>query len=135
MPETAFIHVPVNCLLLVLAALREAGQIEAAQQLTEASRHYLDRDANTNRLEWLRRARQHYEDEDIEFDADATVNETDDEGAFVLGWVWVTSPSQAGGECCHRDVIIADDAESSSSTHHECAAEPEAGHPDDWAPP
>ncbi len=136
MSESAFINVPVNCLPVVLSALRKAGQVEAAQQATEASRHYLDPDANASRLGWLRWARQEYEAEDIEFDDDATVSETDDDGAFVLGWVWVTAPRHAGCECCHCDEVIAGEADGTStphgSMHHECAAEHEAEHPDDW---
>ncbi len=95
MTQNMMIRIPANCLSTVLLALRAAGFEDEAKKVEEFTHEYIDPAANANRVMWVERAReQHGKDGEIEFDDDSTISLSEDNGEYVLGWVWVDGDEQ-----------------------------------------
>jgi hypothetical protein len=120
--QPMFLRVPVKCLTVILEALRAAGYEQEAKEAESFTRDYVDPKANADRLKWLERAEEQKQKYgEIEFDSDATISHSDDNGEYVLGWVWVEgseAPEQTEGLCRTCGELCFIDEESGTS-HHE----------------
>ena len=92
--QPAFIRVPVKCLPTIISALMEDNYVQEAKTVQEFSRDYTDPEANAERLLWLERAEKWREWGEVEFDSDATISHSTDNGQYVLGWIWVDGPEE-----------------------------------------
>lgn len=117
--QPMFLRAPVKCRAVILEALRAAGFEQEARDVETFTKDYVDPKGNANRLKWLERAdEQRQEYGKIEFDSDATISHSSDNGEYVLGWVWVEGPEPSTeglcrecGEPCFID-------EESGTSHH-----------------
>lgn len=88
--QPAFLRVPVKCIATVVAALAAAGFKQEAKSVEEFTKDYTDPKLNAEREKWIERAGG--KDGEFEFDTDSTISHSDDDGEYVLGWVWVYGP-------------------------------------------
>lgn len=90
--QPCMLRVPVKCVPTVVAALAAAGFAIEAEAVERFARDYTDPAADAARRRWLKLAEAVAADGEVEFDADATISHSADNGQYVLGWVWVDAP-------------------------------------------
>lgn len=88
--QPMFLRVPVKCRDVVLNALSQAGFSAEAAAVAAFTRAYVDPASNADRVRGIERARQAKQEEgSIEFDEDAAISRADDNGQYVMAWVWI----------------------------------------------
>lgn len=94
--QPVFLRVPVKCLRTIIDALLAAGFSQEANEVQDFTHAYTDPAANAERQRWLNLAEETVaKDGEIEFDADATISHSTDNGEYVLGWIWVDAAVEA----------------------------------------
>jgi hypothetical protein len=95
----AFIRVPVTAIVGIAGYLRSIGMETEANHVLDFGGDYTDPARNLRRQEWVERARdQVAKDGEVEVDNDATISRSEDNGEYVLAWVWVDGPEEASGD-------------------------------------
>lgn len=103
--QPAFIRVPVKCIPTVIESLARAVFTQESRSVADFSRDYTDPVLNAERLRWLDLAdEQVARDGHIEIDSDATISRSDDNGGYVLAWVWVDGDDEPEEDEIHDDV-------------------------------
>lgn len=96
--QPMFLRIPVKCFDVVHAALLAAGHTQVANAVDSFTRDYRFKRENARRLKWIELADERHGgdggDGEPEFDSDSTVSHSDDDGEYVLGWVWVSTPDE-----------------------------------------
>jgi hypothetical protein len=89
-----FLRLPIKHLELVQNFLKEQGLEAEAHEIKEFTLHYTDPKRNAYRLEYLKRARALARDGEVEFDDDSIVSGSEQNGEYMLAWVWVDGPEE-----------------------------------------
>lgn len=85
--DRAFIRVKVGSIPVIIDALKAAGLESEAEEVRSFSSQYTDKEENAEREEYIERA--DTKDGEIEVDSDAAVSVLEDNGAYVMAWLWV----------------------------------------------
>lgn len=96
--QLCFCRVSVKAVPTVVNALRQTGFVTEANEVERFTNDYTDPEANSERLRWLEKADALIEYGKIEFDSDATISHSEDNGQYVLGWIWVEDNEEEPGD-------------------------------------